>query len=198
MALATIHIADASTAEGQAWSDGWVVDPRDDVFYVLSLIGSPTTVRTIQGAIAERAHLHLTHQRTTLDLKPHAASRYHMRSGRLPSGAVHLLLSCAPSGVRLLLAQSEATLPWACFEDLVLHRGLMAVPEWAPCLFQMMLDRNEAHRLVGPIPAVLVNASEATLDQLVQAALQQGMIAFPSTLDRALSGAASMENTNHG
>ena len=62
----------------------------------------------------------------------------------------------------------------------------------------MMLDRNEAHRLVGPIPAVLVNASEATLDQLVQAALQQGMIAFPSTLDRALSGAASMENTNHG
>jgi hypothetical protein len=183
MALATIHITDAATAEGQAWSDGWVVDPRDDVFYVLSLIGSPTAVRTIQAAVTERANLRLTHERTTCDLKPHAASRYHTRSGRLPSGAVHALLSCAPSRVRLVLAQSEATLPRACFEDLVLHRGLMAIPEWAPCLFQMMLDGNEAHRLVGPIPAVLVNASEATLDQLVQEALRQGMIAFPSTAD---------------
>jgi hypothetical protein len=198
MTLATLRITDSVAADARAWCDGWVVDPRDDVFYVLSLIGSPTAVRTIQAAVTERANLRLTYERTTCDLKPHAASRYHTRWGRLPSGAIHALLSCAPSGVRLILAQSEATLPWVCFEHLVLHRGLMAVPEWAPYLFQMMLDRNEAHRLVGPIPAALVNASEATLDQLVRAALQQGMIAFPSTPDRALSGAASTENTNHG
>ena len=180
MALATLSIADSPTPDGQVWSDAWVVDRRDDVFYVLSLIGSPTAVRTLQAAIAERADLRLTHQRTTRDLKPHAVSRYQTRSGRLPSGAVHAVLSCAPSGDRLVLAESEAALPRVCFEDLVLHRGLMAIPEWAPCIFEMLLDRNEAHRLAGPIPAVLVSASETTLDQLVQEALQQGAIAFPS------------------
>lgn len=179
MALATLRIADAPTADGPVWSDGWVVDPRDDVFYVLSLIGSPTAVRTLHAAIAERADLRLTYQRTTRDLKPHAVSRYQTRSGRLPSGAVNAVLSCAPSDARLVLAQSEAGLPRACFEDLVLHRGLMAIPEWAPCVFEALLGRNDADRLAGPIPAVLVSASETTLDHLVQEALQQGAIAFP-------------------
>jgi hypothetical protein len=179
MALATLRIADAPTSDGQVWSDGWVVDPRDDVFYVLSLIGSPTAVRTLHAAIAERADLRLTHQRTTRDLKAHAFSRYQTRWGRLPSGAVHAVLSCAPSGARLVVAESEPALPRACFEDLVRHRGLMAIPEWAPRVFELLLDRNDAHRLVGPIPAVLVSASETTLDHLVQEALQQGAIAFP-------------------
>ena len=35
MALATLCIADSPTADGQVWTDGWVVDSRDDVFYVL-------------------------------------------------------------------------------------------------------------------------------------------------------------------
>jgi len=185
MALATLCIADAPTADGQVWSDGWVVDPRDDVFYVLSLIGSPTAVRTLHAAIVERADLRLTHQRTTRDLKPHAVSRYHTRSGRLPSGAVHIVVSCAPPGARLVLAESEAALPRACFADLVLHRGLMAVPDWAPCIFEMLLDRNHAHRLAGPMPAVLVSATETMLDQLVPEALQQGAIAFPLERDQA-------------
>lgn len=183
MALATLCIADAPTADGQAWSDGWVVDSRDDVFYVLSLLGSRTAVRTLHTAIAERASLRLTHQRATRDLKPHAVSRYQTRAGRLPSGAVHTVLSCAPSGARLVLAESEAALARACFEDLVLHRGLMAIPEWAPCILTMLLDRNHAHRLAGPIAAVLVSASETLLDQLVQEALQQGAIAFPPECD---------------
>ncbi|MGH7338866.1 MAG: hypothetical protein ACREKH_00085 [Candidatus Rokuibacteriota bacterium] len=185
MALATLCIADAPAPDGQVWSDGWVVDPRDDVLYVLSLIGSPTSVRVLHAAIAERTNLRLTHQHTTRDLKPHAVSRYQTRSGRLPSGAVHAVLSCAPSGARLVLAESEAALPRACFEDLVLHRGLMAIPEWAPCIFDMLLDRNHAHRLAGLIPAALVSASEAMLDQLVQEALQQGAIAFPPESDQA-------------
>src|SRR3989442_6263594 len=88
MALATLCIADSAIADGQVWSDGWVVDPRDDVFYVLSIIGSPTAVRTLHVAIAERANLRLTHQPTTRDFKPHAVRRYQTRSGRLPSGAV--------------------------------------------------------------------------------------------------------------
>lgn len=184
MALATLRIADAPTADGQVWTDGWVVDPGDDVFYVLSLIGSPTAVRTLQAAIAERADLQLTHQRTPCALKPHAVSRYQTRSGRLPSGAVHVLLSCAPAGARLIVAESEAALPTACFEDLVLHRSLMAIPEWAPCIFAMLLDRNHAHQLAGPIPAALVSASETTLDQVVQEALQQGAIAFPPEGDQ--------------
>ncbi len=183
MALATLRIADAPTADTQVWSDGWIIDPRDDVFYVLSLIGSPTAVRTVHTAIAERANLRLTHQRTARDLKPHAFSRYQARSGRLPCGAVHAVLSCAPSGARLVLAESEAALPRACIEDLVLHRGLMAIPEWAPCILTMLLDRNHAHRLAGPIAAVLVSASETLLDQLVQEALQQGAIAFPPECD---------------
>jgi hypothetical protein len=180
MALAALRIADAPTADGQVWSDGWVVDPRDDVIYVLSLIGSPTAVRTLHAAIAERADLRLTHQRTTRDLKPHALSRYQTRWGRLPSGAVHAVISFPPAGARLVMAESETTLPWACFEDLVLHRGLMAIPEWAPRIFEMLLERNQAQRLAGPIPAVLVGASETALDQLVQEGLQQGAIAFPS------------------
>ncbi len=179
MVLASLSVTDSPTAEGQVWSDGWVVDPRDDVFYVLSLIGSPTAVRTLHAAIAERAELRLTHQRSTRNLKPHAVSRYQVRSGRLPSGAVHAILSCAPSGARLVLAESEAALPKACFEDIVRHRSLMAIPEWAPWVFEALLDRNEAHRLAGPIPAVLVSASEPTLDHLVQEGLQEGAIAFP-------------------
>src|SRR5207245_5469982 len=123
MPLATVRIADSPTPDGHVWSDGWVVDSRDDVFYVLSLIGSATAIRTVQAAVAERAGLRLTHQRTTRDLKPHAFSGYQTRSGRLPSGAVHAVLSCAPSGARLVLAESEVALPRACFEDLVLHRG---------------------------------------------------------------------------
>src|SRR2546427_12135688 len=95
MALATPSIADSPTPDGHVWSDGWVVDPRDDVFYALSLIGSPTAVRSLQAAIAERANLRLTHQRTTRDLKPHVVNRYQRRSGRLPSGAVHAVLRCA-------------------------------------------------------------------------------------------------------
>jgi len=184
MGLATLTIADTAASDGQVWTDGWVVDPRDDVFYGLSLIGSPTAVRTLQAAIAERADLRLTHQRSTRTLKPHAVSRYQTRSGRLPSGALHALLSCAPSGARLVLAESEAALSRACFEDLVLHRGLMALPEWAPCIVQMLLDRNHAHRLAGPIPAVLVSATETLLDQLVQEALQQGAVAFPPECDQ--------------
>ena len=184
MALATLSIAHSPTPDGHVWSDGWVVDPRDDVFYALSLIGSPTAVRSLQAAIAERANLRLTHQRTTRDLKPHVVSRYQRRSGRLPSGAVHAVLSCAPSGARLVLAESEAALPRACFEDLVLHRGLMAIPDWAPRIFDMLLERDHAHRLAGPIAAVLVSASETTLDQLVQEALQQGAIAFPPQGDQ--------------
>lgn len=185
MALATVSVAHAPIPEGQVLTDAWVVDPRDDVFYVLSVIGSPTAVRTLQAAIAERADLRLTHQATTLDLKPHPVSRYQTRSGRLPSGAVHILLSCAPLGARLVLAESETALPRACFDDLVLHRSLMAIPEWAPRIFEMLLDRNEAHRLVGPISAVLVSASETTLDRFVQEALQQGAIAFPPEGDHA-------------
>ncbi len=183
MALATLCIADSPTADGQVWTDGWVVDPRDDVFYVLSLIGSATAVRTLHAAIAGRAGLRLTHQRTTRDLKPHPFSRYQTRSGRLPSRTVHAVLSCAPPGARLVLAESEAALPRACFEDLVLHRGLMAIPEWAPRIFDMLLERNQAHRLAGPIPTVLIGASEMTLDQLVQESLQQGAIAFPPEAD---------------
>jgi hypothetical protein len=61
----------------------------------------------------------------------------------------------------------------------------MAIPDWAPCLYQMLLDRNQAHRLAGPIPAVLVTASETMLDQLVQQALQQGAVAFPPEGDQA-------------
>src|ERR1043166_3493440 len=114
MALATLSIADSPTPGGHVWSDAWVADPRDDVFYVLSLIGSPAAVRAIHAAITERAALRLTHQRRTHDLKPHAVSRYHTRSGRLPSGAVHAVLSCVPAGARLVLAESEATLPSAC------------------------------------------------------------------------------------
>src|SRR2546428_104972 len=87
MAHATLSIADSPTPDGHVWSDGWVVDPRDDVFYALSLIGSPTAVRSLQAAIAERANLRLTHQRTTRDLKPHVVSRYQRRSGRLPPRA---------------------------------------------------------------------------------------------------------------
>src|SRR5437867_12724479 len=113
MTLPTISITDSATANAQVWSDRWVVDPRDDVFYVLSLIGSPTSVRALHAAIAEHANLRLTHQRTTRDLKPHAFSRYEARSGRLPCGAVHAVLSCVPSGARLVLAESEATLPKA-------------------------------------------------------------------------------------
>ena len=109
MTLATISIADSATADAQALSDGWVVDPRDNVFYVLSLIGSPTAVRTLHAAIAERAELRLSHQGTTHTLKRHAASRYHSRSGRLPSGAVHVVLSCASSGARLIVAENEAS-----------------------------------------------------------------------------------------
>ena len=184
MTLAAISIADSATADAQVWSDRWVVDPRDDAFYVLSLIGRPMAVRTLLAAVTERAPLRLMHQRTPHDLKPHALSRCHTRSGRLPSGAVHAVLSCAPAGARLVLAENEAALPGACFEDLVLHRGLMAIPEWAPCLFALLLDRNYAHRLAGPIPAVLVSASETALDQLVQEALQHGAIAFPPEGDQ--------------
>src|SRR5213596_909356 len=108
MALAALRIADAPTADGHVWSDAWAVDPRDDVFYVLSLIGSPTAIRSLHAAIGERADLRLTHQRTTRDLKPHASSRYQTRSGRLLSGAVHSVLTCAPAGARLVVAQSEA------------------------------------------------------------------------------------------
>ena len=61
----------------------------------------------------------------------------------------------------------------------MLHRGLMAIPEWAPQIFDILLERNHAHRLAGPIPAVLVSASETALDQLVRESLQQGAIAFP-------------------
>lgn len=184
MALATLFVADSSARDGHVWSDGWVVDPRDDVFYVLSLIGSATAVRTVHAAITERVGLRLTHQRSRCDLKPHAFGRYQSRSGRLPSGAVHAVLSCAPAGARLIVAESEAALPRACSEDLVLHRGLMALPEWAPHIFAMLLDRNHAHRLAGPIPAVLVSATETTIDQLVQEALQQGAIAFPPEGDQ--------------
>jgi hypothetical protein len=179
VSLATLSIAGSTTPDGQVWSDGWIVDPRDDVFYVLSLIGSSTAVRALHAAIAERTNLRLTHHRSTRDLKPHAVGRYQPRSSRLPSGAVHAVLSHAPSGARLVLAETEAALPRACFEDLVLHRGLMAIPEWAPCIFAMLLDRNLAHRLTGPIPAVLVSTSETTLDQLVREALQQSAVAFP-------------------
>jgi hypothetical protein len=184
MELAPIFIADSSAPDARVWSDGWVVDPRDDVFYVLSLIGSATAIRAIHAAITERAALRLTHQRSVCDLKPHAFSRYQSRSGRLPCGAVHTVLSCAPAGVRLVLAESEAALPRACFEDLVLHRGLMAIPDWASRLFAMLLERNHANRLAGPIPAVLVSATETTLDQLVQETLQQGVIAFPPERDQ--------------
>src|SRR5439155_5691070 len=143
-----------------------------------------TAVRTLNAAIAEHAGLRLTHQRTTLDLKPHALSRYQTRSGRLPSGALHAVLSCAPSGARLVLAESEAALPRACFEDLVLHRGLMAIPDWAPCIFDMLLERDHANRLPGPLAAGLVRASETTLDQLWQEALQQAAYAFPPQGDQ--------------
>jgi hypothetical protein len=179
MALATVCIADSPSADSQAWSDGWGIDSRDDVFYVLSLIGTPTAVRTLHAAIAGRASLRLTHQRTTRDLKPHAFGRYQARSGRLPCGAVHLVLSYAPASARLVLAEHETDLPRACFEDLVLHCGLMAIPEWAPQILDVLLERNHAHRLAGPIPALLVNASESALDQLVRESLQQGTIAFP-------------------
>ncbi len=184
MSLDTLSIADPPTPDGHVWSDGWVVDPRDDIFYVLSLIGTATAIRTVHAAVAARAALRLTHQRTTRDLKPHVVSRYQMRSGRLPCGAVHAVLGCAPSGARLVLAESEATLPTACFEDLVLHRGLMAIRDWAPRIFAMLLERSHAHRLAGPIPAVLVSASEATLDLLIQEALQHGAIAFPPEGDQ--------------
>jgi hypothetical protein len=184
MALATLFLADSSVPDAHVWSDGWVVDPRDDVFYVLSLIGGATAVRTIHAAIAERAALRLTHQRTACDLKPHAFGRYQSRSGRLPCGVVHTVLTCAPAGARLVVAQSEAALSSACFEDLVLHRGLMAIPEWAPRIFAMLLERNHAYRLAGSIPALLVSASETTLDQLVQEALQQGAIVFPPERDQ--------------
>lgn len=184
MTLATLCLADSSPPDAHVWSDGWVVDPRDDVFYVLALIGNSTAVRTIQAAITERAALRLTYQRTTCDLTPHAFSRYQPRSGRLPCGALHTVLTCAPAGARLVVAQSEAALSSACFEDLVLHRGLMAIPEWAPRIFAMLLERNHAYRLAGPIPAVLVNATATTLDQLVQEALQQCAIAFPPERDQ--------------
>src|SRR5439155_25156124 len=59
------------------------------------------------------------------DALPISFSRYQARSGRLPSRTVHAVLSCAPPGARLVLAESEAALPRACFEDLVLHRGLI-------------------------------------------------------------------------
>jgi hypothetical protein len=184
MRLATLFIADSLAPDAHVWSDGWVVDPRDDVFYVLSLIGNANAVRTIHAAITDRAALRLTDQRTTCDLKPHAFSRSQARSGRLPCGAVHTVLSCAPAGARLVVAESEVALARACFEDLVLHRGLMAIPHWAPQIFAMLLERNHAHRLAGPIPAVLMNATETTLDQLVQDAVQQGVIAFPPERDR--------------
>jgi hypothetical protein len=179
MTLATISIADSATSGEQVWSDRWVVDPRDDVFYVLSLFGSPTAVRMLHAAIAERASLRITHQRTTRDLKPHPFGRYQAHSGRLPCGAVHLVLSYAPARARLVLAEQETDLSRACFEDLMLHRGLMAIPEWAPQIFDLLIERNHAHRLAGPIPAVLVSASESALDQLVRESLQQGTIAFP-------------------
>src|SRR5687768_656675 len=105
MTLATVCIADSPSTDGQAWSDGWAIDSRNDVFHVLSLIGHPTAVRTLHAAITERASLRITHQGTTRDLKPHAFGRYQARSGRLPCGAVHLVLSCAPSGARLVLAE---------------------------------------------------------------------------------------------
>jgi hypothetical protein len=179
MPLATLSIADSPTADDVVWTDGWIVDPRNDTFYVLSLLGTTTAVRALQAAVTERATLRLTAQGATRDLVPVGGSRYHTRAGRLPSGAAHAVVSCTPVNDRLIVAESEAALPRACFEDLVLHRGLMALPEWAPRLFALLLDRNYARRLDGPLAAVLVGARDSTLDQLVRDALQTGAVAFP-------------------
>ncbi len=106
------------------------------------------------------------------------------RWSRLPSGALHALLvadlSEGPSPAeRLILARSEAALPDALFADLFPHRGLMAVPEWREWLVSRLLETGGARQLIGPVPALLVTASEENLDALIQAGLRSEEVAFP-------------------
>lgn len=189
--LATVHPAWGPAQAVTAQSEAWLVHPSDDVAYLLSLIGSAHALDTIRRAFLEDTIvLDLTPPRglgRRLSALRSGAWHYRAWRGRLPSGAVHLVLAAArapdaPEGPRLVLARSAEALPAACVEVLTHKEALMALPAWAPWLFRRLVAEQLAVRLAGPRPGpvgVLLHAGETDLDRLVTEGLRQGALAFP-------------------
>ncbi len=163
--LAAVSIASGPPEEVRGWSDAWVLgsDEADESLgvgcYLLSLVGSPLAVRSLQSAFLANPPLELARaDGKRVRLRPAHQAIYRTRWSRLPSGALHALLvadlSEGPSPAeRLILAPSEAALPDALFADLFTHRGLMAFPEWRRWLLRHLLETGGARRLTGPVPA---------------------------------------------
>lgn len=190
--LATVRALSGPAETLTGWCDAWVASAgdSDDAWgvdgYLLSLVGSSLAVRALQSAFLARSPLRITPPggpRLTLHAV-HDAS-YRTRWSRLPSGTLHALLVADLSdgplpASRLVLAPSEAALPGAVLQDLLAHRGLMALPEWRGWLCSRLFETGGATRLAGPVPALRVTASEGELDALVQTGLRDGAIAFPA------------------
>lgn len=198
--FATVSPAWGPVHETTVQSDAWLVGPAAEhlslrqphAVFLLSLVGSARALRRIQQAfLDDRVELALTPpqalgRRLTPLMNEHTW-QYRRWSGRLVSGAAHLVLAAerapdAPDSPRLVFARSAEALPTACFEALAQAEPLMAFPTWTAWLYQRLIAEHLATRLTGPRsgPAgVLLYATETDLDRLITDGLRHRVIAFP-------------------
>ena len=182
MPLRTLEISDQ--ADARLWTDAWAIDPSTHEVHFLSAVGTPSAVRALKKALPSAVDLTIREGPRSIACHGRNWPAYQWRTGRLPSGAVHLLAVRPVRRPRLVIAPNEETLPQALFNALLDEHALMALPEWAPWLLQTLLNNNHATRLDGPTAAVLVTAEEAILDATIQNGLGVAAIAFPPEPER--------------
>jgi hypothetical protein len=168
-----------------AYADRYAYDPENDALLFSSLAGSEQAVKAISSAIIAYKTIGIRRaEQPELLLHGHPASRYRIKSTKLPGGSLHQIVADtrffanSDAESRLLVIPADMQSHEAVYSQILTSLASPVTAEWSQWIYERLQEIDRIREMAGTLRVVEVRVDDRVVDEIVSEGIRMGQINF--------------------